>query len=265
MNILYRLLLASAVSSASLMAHALPTPSTYLASLQFDGTDWFDKGEKSFPQAYRFNSYSNDLEKNKENYIPYAIGNNLYGTGSTGLSNRGPNDQRPAVYFNYIQKGEYEVYQYWLYYADNDWLNDHEHDWEKYFVYVKNGAPTHVLISQHDGYQMIKWSDMRKDGSHPLIGVDGGAHAMKNSSEDGVQISWNGSISKRAGTLNQGAGQSFAWVVYSHQNLAGTSSYTQQPDTFYYGDPAYSTNSAEYGDPRQAPWLRNEWLNPPLP
>lgn len=249
----------------SAVANALPTPATYLASLQFDGTDWFDQGEKSFPHAYRFTLYDNNIEQNKENYIPYAIGTNLYGTGSTGKTNRGPNDQRPAVYFNHVQKGEYDVYQYWLYYADNDWLNDHEHDWEKYFVYLKNGSPTHLLISQHNGQQIIPWADVLKDGQHPLIGVDGGSHAMKNSNEDGIQISYNGTVSKRAGTLNQAPTSALSWIIYSHQYQTGTTSYTQQPDTFYYGDPAYSTNSAEYGDPRQAPWIRSEWTDPPLP
>jgi hypothetical protein len=213
--------------------HALPAPSTYLASLEFDGRDWFDKGEKSFPQPYRFTSYDQDIEHNKENYIPYAIGKNIYGAGSTGLTNRGANNQNPAVYFNHVQKGVYDIYQYWLYYADNDWLNDHEHDWEKYFVYLKNGQPTHILISQHNNNQIIPWVNIRKDQQHPLIGVDGGSHAMKNASEDGVKISFDGTITKNAGTLNQGAGQKLPWIIYSHQFFEGTTNYTQQPDTFF--------------------------------
>lgn len=40
--------------------------------------------------------------------------------------------------------------------------------------------------------------------------------------------------------------------------------YQQSPDTFYYNDPYYLTNSNEYGNPNQAPWLRNEWDNPPV-
>lgn len=111
-------------------------PKIFLPTLQFDGTDWFDSGEQTFPQAFRFNSYDENIEHNKENVIEFKIGQSVFGMGSTGLQHRGPNDQRPAVYFHYVTKEDCEVYQYWLYYADNDWINNHEHDWEKYFVYV---------------------------------------------------------------------------------------------------------------------------------
>lgn len=246
-------------------AMALPAPADYLATLQFDGKDWFDSGEQNFPQPYRFTPYDNDVEHNKENLVRFKIGTGVTGTGSTGWANRGPNDQRPAVYFHHVNSGGYDVYQYWLYYADNDWLNDHEHDWEKYFVYFQNGLPTHVLISQHNGQQIVTWSAMPKDNNRPKIGVDGGAHAMKTGSEDGVKIRYNGEVSKNNGRLDQGSGQTIPWIIYSNDIFPGVTPYTQLPDYFYYGDPAYSTNSAEYGDVRTAPWLRSEWNTPPLP
>lgn len=244
---------------------ALPAPADYLATLQFDGTDWWDSGEQNFPQPYRFSPYDSNVEHNKENLVRFKIGANVSGTGSTGWSNRGPNDQRPAVYFHYVNSGGYDVYQYWIYYADNDWANDHEHDWEKYFVYFQNGLPTHVLISQHDGQQIVSWASMPKDGTHPKIGVDGGAHAMKTGGEDGVKIRYNGAVSKNGGRLDQGNGQTIPWLIYSNEIFPGVTPYTQTPDYFYYGDPEYSTNSDEYGDMRTAPWLRTEWNSPPLP
>ncbi|KEK20760.1 NPP1 family protein [Bacillus gaemokensis] len=240
-------------------------PTKFLPTLQFDGTDWSDSGEQNFPQAFRFQSYDDNIEHNKENLIRFKIGESVSGIGSTGWQNRGPNDQRPAVYFHSVTKGNYEVYEYWLYYADNDWINDHEHDWEKYFVYLKDGEPTHLLISNHNGYKIKPWSDIPKDNNHPLIGVDGGSHAMKWKSEDGVQIRYNGEISKNNGRLDEGDNSIQQWVIYSNDTLKGVLPYLNKPDIFYYGDPEYKLNSNEYGDPRDAPWKRAEWNTPPLP
>ncbi|EOQ10169.1 hypothetical protein IKC_05752 [Bacillus cereus VD184] len=43
-------------------------------------------------------------------------------------------------------------------------------------MYVKDGKPTHVLISNHNSYMIKPWVDIPKDQNHPLIGVDGGSH-----------------------------------------------------------------------------------------
>ena len=37
--------------------------------------------------------------------------------------NRGPNNQNPALYFHFATTGNYKVYEYWLYYGDNDLEN----------------------------------------------------------------------------------------------------------------------------------------------
>jgi len=231
----------------------------------FDGKDNFDTGEQNFPQSYRFTPYDSNIEHNKENLVRFKIGSNITGTGSTGWANRGPNDQRPAVYFHLVNYGGYDVYQYWLYYADNDYINDHEHDWEKYFVYVKNGVPTHLLISNHNTNNIHTWGSIPKDNGHPLIGVDGGAHAMKLSNEDGVKIRYTGAITKNNGRLDQGDLTTVPWVIYSNEAHTGVVSYTQLPDIFYGGDPEYSTNSNEYGSPYNAPWKRSDWNTPQLP
>jgi hypothetical protein len=267
------LLLTATFALGSLVALSSPAhagtpvnPATYLATLQFDGTDWADSGEQNFPQPYRFTSYDTNIEHNKENLVRFKIGSAVTGTGSTGWTNRGPNDQRPAVYFHFVNYGGYDVYEYWLYYADNDYINDHEHDWEKYFVYVKNGVPTNLLISHHTSNSMYAWADIPKDNGHPLIGVDGGAHAMKTDSEDGVQIRYNGAITKNGGHLDAGNGATIPWVMYSKDaGVPGVTSYTMTPDYFYGGDPEYSTNSDEYGDPNPAPWKRGDWTAPQLP
>ena len=250
-------------------------PYKYLATLEFDGEDFSlpTQVENVFPVRFDFNTTqdaNNDgqinPEDNLENIIPYAIGYNITGTGRTGISNRGPNDQRPAVYYHYVDIYPWRVHQYWLYYADNDWLNNHEHDWEFYFVYTINGVPTHVGYSAHGLITIETWCNIQKDlydPSHPRIGVDGGSHAMKNSDEDGVRIRFDGFIERRNGRLNFDTA-TIPWVIYSNDpNVINAVPYTQYPDTFWYEDPFYGGN--EYGDPRQAPWLRTRWTNPEMP
>ncbi|MEH7464778.1 hypothetical protein V7166_22850 [Bacillus thuringiensis] len=63
---------------------AASNPAAYLATLQFDGTDWMDTGG-DFPHAFRFQSYDNDIEHNKENEIRFKLGNAVTGIGLTGL------------------------------------------------------------------------------------------------------------------------------------------------------------------------------------
>lgn len=246
-------------------------PYQYIATLMFDGTDWFDKGEKAFPVPFDFNTLQDanadgiiSPEDNLENYIVYVIDSAAHGTGKTGLTGRGPNKQHPAVYFHIVKSQSYDVYEYWLYYADNDWLNNHEHDWEKYFVYVdKNGVPFYIYISNHNSFNGYDWSSILTDNGHPLIGVDGGSHAMKTSMEDGVMIRYNGEVIKNNGTLIQ-YDTLLPWLVFSNDpGVLGAIPYVQWPDTFYYGDPFYG--SSEFDDPRPAPWLRQEWDSPPPP
>ncbi|MBN4051383.1 T9SS type A sorting domain-containing protein [bacterium AH-315-M05] len=249
-------------------------PYKYIATLRFDGEDFFDSGERDFPLSFMFNTTQDanndsliDVEDNVENLVRFSIGDSIYGTGRTGLPNRGPNDQRPAVYFHFVQTPNYDVYEYWLYYADNDWLTDHEHDWERYYVYVQDTSPVYIRISNHSDFFTFSWCEIPKDDGHPYIGVDGGSHAMKMSNEDGVKIRYNGEISKNNGRLDFGDSLTIPWIIYSNDsNVLNSVTYIQYPDTFYYGDPVYFTNSDEWGDPRDAPWKRDVWDTlPPVP
>jgi hypothetical protein len=248
-------------------------PYKFIATLQYDGCDFFDNGESNFPMPFRFNTTQDansdgviDVEDNLENLVLYSINDVVYGTGRTGLTGRGPNNQNPAIYFHFATTANYGVYEYWLYYADNNWINDHEHDWEKYFVYVHDTIPFSILISTHDSYNIYDWNDISSVQYHALIGIDGGSHAMKNSSEDGVSIDYDGNIFKNNGTLLTLDSINLPWILFSNDsNVINCINYIQSPDTFYYGDPSYVTNNNEWGDPRQAPWLRDEWNNPPEP
>ncbi len=248
-------------------------PTLYLPTLRFDGTDWWDIGEQNFPQSFTFNTTQDgngdgvvDTDDALENLVRFKIGSNIYGTGRTGLPNRGPNDQRPAVYFHVASSGSYVVYEYWFYYADNDWLNDHEHDWERYYIYFLDGVPVYIKVGWHNDFNTYSWDSFPKDDGHPRLKVDGGSHAMSDGDEDGVEIRYNGEINKRGGRLDEGDGKVIPWVIYSNdENTINTVAYTESPEVFNGGDPEYSTNWDEYGGGIDAPWARDIWDNPPSP
>lgn len=248
-------------------------PSKYLATLTFDGNSLFDNGETCFPQSFYFNTTQDgnkdgkiNVEDNLENLVLYSIGDSVTGTGRTGLTDRGPNDQRPAIYFHYDTVGIYQVYEYWLYYADNDWINNHEHDWEKYFVYVQNDVPKYIMLSHHHSVSFYAWESFPKENGFPIIGVHRGSHAMHNSAQDGVKISAEGKITSNTGKLLVGNNQIIPWIIYSNdKNVVDAISYSQELETFFYGDPIYFGNGNEMGDPNLSPWKRVEWNNPPLP
>jgi hypothetical protein len=255
--------------SLNLEAQNNINPYKYIATLTFDGTDNFDSGETNFPVSSIFNTTqdaNNDsvisVEDNLENIVLFSIGDSIYGTGRTGLTNRGYNDQQPAVYFHFVETPDYNVYEYWLYYADNNWANNHEHDWEKYFIYVQDTTPIYIMLSNHIFFNTFSWYEISTDNSHPVIGVEGGSHAMKTSIEDGVQIRYNGEITQNNGSLNSADSLIIPWIIYSNDsNIINITPFIQSPDTFYGGDPEYS--AGEYQEPYLAPWLRDEWDNPP--
>ena len=254
-------------------------PYKFIATLTFDNRyqDFFiGKQEQVFPIKFLFNKTQDgngdgiiDVEDACENIVRYAIGDSIYGNGRTGKPNRGPNDQRPVVYFHFVKTANYEVYEYWLYYADNDYLNDHEHDWEKYFVYVKSDVPIYVRLSHHHNFKIYSWEELSKDDGHISIGVNGGSHAMSKKNLKGVKIQYNGMVSKNLGRLDFGAGTTLPWRIYTNDaNVIGAINYIQSPDYFFGGDPVYPhipmlSGNGEYNDANKAPWIRREWDNPP--
>lgn len=255
-------------------------PTKFIATLTFDDRyqDFFsNKQEQVFPIAFLFNKTQDgnedgiiDAEDACENIVRYAIGDSIYGTGRTGIANRGPNDQRPVVYFHFVKCANYDVYEYWLYYADNDYMNDHEHDWEKYFVYMKNEIPMYVRLSHHHNFKLFFWSEFSKDEGHIIIGVNGGSHAMNKKNKKGVKIRYNGHISKNSGRLDFGSNSKLTWRVYTNdKNVIGAINYIQSPDCFFNGDPVYPnipglSSKKEYEHCSKAPWIRREWDNPPV-
>jgi len=101
-----------------------------------------------------------------------------------------------AVYYGRVVREEDEsenlwtVLQYHFFYAFNDWrlaangFNHHEGDWEMVSVYLRNGEPYAVLLSQHGAGNIEAWDKVLKahdvDGNettHPIIYAALGSHA----------------------------------------------------------------------------------------
>lgn len=227
---------------------ASPTPTwfsknlalSYLPSLQFDGRDYWDEGEQAFPVSFTYDETPRNVEDNYESYATFTI-------------NR---EQRPTVYVHAANYDEYRVLEYWYYYAFNDWINDHEHDWERVFVYLDNAnSPVAVSWSSHQFAFGCPWQDVRKDRGHPSLGVDGGSHAFKDEDEDGVAIRWDGTIEPNAGHLERAHADQVSW------NVLVDGEYGLEPSTFCFGDPALNGDD-DSADPKPAPWERDEWDRP---
>lgn len=247
----------------------------YLPTMLFGGTCAGSCPEPNFPQRIDFNTTQDangdstvNAEDAMENLIRYAIGDSLVDTGRTGLPNRGPNDQRPAVYFHHIEQDSFEVYQYWHYYADNDWVNNHEHDVQYYFVYEQCGVPLYILLSYHNFTDIYKWENVAKEDGHPMFDVEAGSHGYQNSTDhNGVRIRYDGAVHERQGKLITPDSVKVPWLVFSNDpEAANARSYVPEPDTMYKGDPAYPfPNPCEYCDGRASPWLRTAWDSVKMP
>ncbi|MFB6258294.1 MAG: PKD domain-containing protein [Flavobacteriales bacterium] len=247
----------------------------YLPTMLFDGNCAGNCPEPNFPLRIDLNRTQDangdslvNAEDAMENLIRFAIGDSLVDTGRTGLPNRGPNDQRPAVYFHHLDLDSFQVYQYWHYYADNDWVNNHEHDVQYYFVYEQCGVPLYILFSYHDFTNMFDWGAVAKDDGHPMFDVEAGSHGYQNATDhDGVKIRYNGDIFERNGRLTTADSVRIPWLIFSNDSMVPDATpYPPVPDTMYKGDSSYPfPNPCEYCDGRASPWLRSTWDSVQLP
>ena len=289
--------------------HIVYTPSyadplKYLASLRFDGPDWGDTGEKTFPMQgsgragvdtyprliKKDMDYNSDgcvdVEEAIQMYVPFATGSGIHGTTRDGhyipASATVKADQRPAVYWQQRDLtgayADWKVYQYWLYYPDNDWINNHEHDWEHYDLYFQDGVLKTTKVSYHNELHQSAWSDwvahgLVEDGTHLVLSPQGGSHALRNAGdgvEDGVEIDWTGAVYSHGARLDMvGTG---GWRIFSNDPLAsGVTRYSQagskyDPSYYYYDDTiSWWYGGQEWGAPNLAPWLRSTYLDPEGP
>jgi hypothetical protein len=243
-------------------------PTKYLATL------YFHDEEEFFPVAFNFNTTQDgngdgniDVEDNLENYIRGRIGKDIYNE-SDSIQLSKPNNQCLAVYFHHsISQDDYDVYEYWYYYAGDIWINKHEHDWETYFVYERNGEPQYIKYFAHQLCKTFNWTEVVVDGTwHPKITVTCGSHAIRlfnkeNSTDHNwTIIRYDGTIDSSVNTLKNSSPSK--WMIYSNdENVTQAYSYKPTLNIFEYGDPCFGVK--EHSGPRPAPWQRYEWNNPP--
>lgn len=97
----------------------------------------------------------------------------------------------PTYYYRVLRKEnsprQYDVIQYWFYYAFNDWattfggVNDHEADWEMIqllFDDITDEHPRYGVYAAHGKPFSRKWDELEKDstGQHPIVYLQGGSH-----------------------------------------------------------------------------------------
>lgn len=237
-----------------------------------------------------------DVEDMTSNYVPSFIGYGARGTTYDGHyinpTGEKPSDQNPSVYWRRKAfTGSYSAwvaYEYWVYYVYNAWhwpYSNHEHDWEEYVVYFKNGSVQGLGLSQHvSGLIFWRWSDFYArgltDGTHAKVYVDNGSHAFGSLDNPGLYlgptINWNNSVTQ--GTIPVSVGYPLVWYIFSNDPSAvGNANFDKhgaaQPppyklpptNNYYQDDPWLGPGTNEYANPMQAPWIRPEFENPPLP
>lgn len=246
-------------------------PLKYLPTLTFQEGGFMQTSEKNFPIPYDFNTIQDangdnkiDAEDNMENMVLYAIGSKIKGKGRTGLQDRGPNNQVPAVYFNYAETYSHNVYQYWYYYGENSHLENHEHDWESVFIYERDTIPSIVQITSFGKLVNYSWTEFQMDEGHLVLGVRRGDHSFTNKPKNGVVIRYNGEIHAQEGVLYEGNGMKIPWSIYSSKGFVSNAILFNEAHTtkFYYGDIAYPRSGKEMDNVRKAPWRRRRWRKP---
>jgi hypothetical protein len=91
---------------------------------------------------------------------------------------RGDGPSAP-VYWQYYDKGDGRTtaYVYWLFYAYNDFVNNHEGDWERVAVQLVNGDPDGVTFWKHEEPPCrVAWDDIDKRDGHPVTYSARGSH-----------------------------------------------------------------------------------------
>lgn len=243
----------------------------YIPTLTFQEGGLLKVAEKNFPIPMDFNTTQDanadgkfNPEDNLENMIPLVIGSKVKGTGRTGLENRGPNNQVPAVYFNYAETYSHNVYQYWYYYAENSHLENHEHDWESVFIYERDTVPVIVQITSFGKLKNYGWKEFQQDNGHLVLGVRRGDHSFTTKPKNGVVIRYNGEIHAQEGLLYEGNGLVLPWTVYSSKDYTTNTVFFDETycTKFYYGDVAYPRSGTELDLVRKAPWRRRRWRRP---
>jgi hypothetical protein len=126
----------------------------------------FSSGEKYFPCDLFFGG--KDIKQNKRKYL---------------LLDEHERSRKICCYFHVVQGAMFDAYEYWYYYAFNEYLliprtpiaDNHDHDLEYAIVFVnkKNDRPEHLLLNQHFWQNHVPLN-----GTIPAVFVEKGGHGM---------------------------------------------------------------------------------------
>jgi len=140
----------------------LPAPLTINQLLNFTSEDYKDFYLDNLEANVEFGHFA-DAEKIEKHF------------------NEKKDSYPPTTYVNVDKVNEegndYYIIQYWLYYPVNNWLNDHEGDWEMVQVVLDKDEKLYGLgYSQHYGGQKVIF-DTIPSNTHPEVYAAKGSHA----------------------------------------------------------------------------------------
>lgn len=144
--------------------------------LEYAPNLWFDSKENYYPTSPFF--YTDDIsqtsgEKSKNSYLNLSFAEKM---------------DKSTIYYHTVDTGSEIVYEYWFYYAYNDFENQHYHDWESVFVFVDKatGKVNKVAASAHEWW--IPNNVLDNPGkNHMGILVEDGSHASAiDKDDDGI-------------------------------------------------------------------------------
>ncbi|MCD6310351.1 MAG: hypothetical protein J7M18_06520 [Candidatus Eremiobacteraeota bacterium] len=172
------------------------TAEMYNPYLVMSGKGVLSPGERLAPVKMNFDG-DWDILNNKKNYKDTLYGNEKVGDVSA---------EQGATYvhemFTEIDGEKYKVYQYWYYWAENPfYIDQHEHDLQYVQVYVKeDGTPRYIYTNSHfdpvpyvveqkgkideGGNRAYSPSEIKWHGSHPVVFVGQGSHALVGNRDD---------------------------------------------------------------------------------
>lgn len=102
-----------------------------------------------------------------------ALGDDLRAPAGAALD-------RPVVYGRVVpdERGG-KILQYYYLYLYNDFINNHEADWEMAAVRLDAGGnPVEMGLTSHHGGQRLDWADVQHEGGRPVAYVARGSHAL---------------------------------------------------------------------------------------
>lgn len=97
---------------------------------------WFGSTKELYPASLFFDDDNLSGEDNKNNYYDLSFDQKM---------------DNFTIYYHTVGTEEEIVYEYWFYYAFNDFTNNHYHDWETVYVFVNKTTEevTRVVASAH--------------------------------------------------------------------------------------------------------------------